>query len=76
MGDLTKKQDDALNSAFNSSVVQCMELEEYKVYIQCLLTLSLGTVIVTEGVEFASEFVEAAINNKENIPVVQQVKRH
>lgn len=76
MRELTKNQEIQLHQTFNSSAVRSMSKREYRDYIQCILTLSLGTVLAEEGVKFTAEFVQAALNNSEDIPIVQQVKKH
>ena len=73
---LSKKQSRALGKAFNDKAVQNMKSEEYEEYIQQICALSLSTIIANKGPQFTKEFVEAALNNTEPTPIVQQSRTH
>lgn len=63
---------EALALTFNNPLVQKLSNDDYKEYILSILSLSLGTVIMNEGHDFAANFCEDALNCKESMPVVQQ----
>lgn len=74
--DMTKKQSKALSLAFDSGIVKNMEVDEYLVYIQYLLSLSLATMIENKGHNFTAEFVEAGLNETGPLVFAKQVKSH
>lgn len=57
----TPKINKALDIAFNGGVVRNMTPEEYGIYIQQLMILSLSTVRANKGDKFVEEFVSAAL---------------
>lgn len=72
----SKKVNESLANAFNSELVQKLSNEEYKEYITAVASLTLGTLIKNEGHEFVRDFCQGALNEKGDLPVVQQVKQH
>jgi predicted Zn-dependent peptidase len=72
----SKKVNESLANTFNSELVQKLSNEEYKEYITAVASLTLGTLIKNEGHEFVLDFCQSALNEKGDLPIVQQVKQH
>ena len=72
----SKKVNESLANTFNSELVQKLSNEEYKEYITAVASLTLGTLIKNEGHEFVRDFCQGALNEKGDLPIVQQVKQH
>lgn len=73
---LSKEVNEALVHTFNSEVVQNLSNEDYKQYIEAVSALTLGTLIKNEGHAYVLDFCQGALNTKDSLPVVQQVKPH
>ncbi len=72
----SKKVNESLANTFNSELVQKLSNEEYKEYITAVASLTLGTLIKNEGHEFVRDFCQGVLNEKGDLPIVQQVKQH
>lgn len=72
----SKKVNEALAHTFNSEVVQKLSNEDYKQYIEAVSALTLGTLIKNEGHVYVRDFCQGALNTKDSLPVVQQIKQH
>ena len=72
----SKKVNESLANTFNSELVQKLSDEEYKEYITAVASLTLGTLIKNEGHAFVRDFCQGSLNEKGDLPVVQQVKQH
>lgn len=72
----SKKVNESLANTFNSEIVQKLSNEEYKEYITAVASLTIGTLIKNEGHEFVRDFCQGALNEKGDLPIVQQVKQH
>ena len=73
---LSEKVSESLANTFNSELVQKLSNEEYKEYITAVASLTLSTLIKNEGHEFVRDFCQSALNEKGDLPVVQQIKKH
>jgi hypothetical protein len=79
MSELNKKNINvmrALEKTFNSKLVTNLSNDDYKEYILMCATLTIGTLIKNEGHEFVKGFCEAALNNRNEFPITQQIKNH
>jgi predicted Zn-dependent peptidase len=72
----SKKVNESLVNTFNSELVQKLSNEEYEEYITAVASLTLSTLIKNEGHEFVRDFCQGVLNEKGDLPVVQQIKKH
>jgi hypothetical protein len=64
----------ALKNAFNSPLVQKLSPDEYAMFIESCCALTLSTIIKEEGHEFARDFCQGNLDEKNELVVLQQSK--